>query len=107
MDERALEAAARAAYDHNNPHMVGKQTEAWRMYIPSMRAAIAAYLEASGEARYREHVQGCVDAAFAEGLNDRLAEQPTEPGNLRDLVERRLLHVQYSPTIDTAMQEGK
>ena len=50
MDERALEAAARAAYDYNNPHMVGKPTEAWRMYIPSIRDAITAYREASGEA---------------------------------------------------------
>ncbi|TXH46290.1 MAG: hypothetical protein E6Q97_29855 [Desulfurellales bacterium] len=51
MDEKALEAAARAAYDYNNPHMAGKPTEAWRMYIPSIRDAITAYLEASGEAR--------------------------------------------------------
>lgn len=44
--------------------------------------------------QYREAHQaviGCIDAACCEGLMDQLAELPIETGQIRDLVERRLL----------------
>ena len=61
--------------------------------IATLRAQLAA-AEAKYSA-YREYVQGCVDAAFIEGLAEALAEHSGDVGGLRDLVERRLLHVQY------------
>lgn len=36
----------------------------------------------------------CFNAAIAEGLYDRLVEQEPSPGNLRDLLERRILVAQ-------------
>ncbi len=43
-----------------------------------------------------EEVVGCFDAAFAEGLSERLAELPTETGSLADLVNRRLMFALFT-----------
>lgn len=40
-----------------------------------------------------ENIQKCDFAARVEGLVERLAESSNEVGSLRDLVERRLLHM--------------
>lgn len=39
-------------------------------------------------------VIGCFDAAFAEGLQEALAE--TQDERLKDLVDRRLMHALYA-----------
>ena len=36
-------------------------------------------------------IVGCFEAAVTEGLHERLVEQEHETGNLRDIVERRLM----------------
>lgn len=73
---------------------------------PREAALIALVQEAAGEiARLREGLNtalGCFNAAYAEGLHDRLAEvDDSEPGSLPGLVRRRLLYA--IPTLEQAL----
>lgn len=112
MNEQALEAAARAAYDYNNPHMAGKPTEAWRMYIPSIRDAITAYREASGEASVTTAALAVLKAV---DFNHETKETPlkyTVPWLEIVALRKALIAAgiktegEYKPAIDTAL-EGK
>lgn len=48
-------------------------------------------------------ITGCFDAAYAEGLQERLVEADNDVGSLRDLVERRLL---FAHPVARALTEG-
>jgi hypothetical protein len=48
-------------------------------------------------------VLDCFNAAIAEGLYERLVEIQPETGNIRDLIERRLLHAMYTANAALAL----
>ncbi len=49
-------------------------------------------------------VQGCFQAAYVEGLQERLgAEEDNDTGSLRDLIERRILYAY--PAVNDALEK--
>lgn len=52
-----------------------------------------------------QEVIGCFDAAFAEGLQETLAETTDE--RLKDLVERRLMHALYAAQNTSPLAQRK
>lgn len=94
-----------AELEKKDDHFMNSQLREHIVTLCDENDALRAKLEAAerNAAAVREHVRGCVDAAYAEGLAERLAEQEMDVGNLRDLVERRLLHVtDFDAAIDAA-----
>lgn len=71
---------------------------------------IAAHVAAqapSGMVEALEEVMGCFNAAYAEGLHEKMMEAvDTEPGSLVDLIQRRLLYA-YERTIPDALAAHK
>lgn len=84
----------------------GWKGEVERKALDMARAALTANVELTGAAqadlvRMREaiqsHIIGCFDAAYAEGLSERLAELPDgEVGSIKDLIQRRILYALYN-----------
>lgn len=62
-----------------------------------------------------DQVIGCFNAAFAEGLQEQMNAFEAEPGNLADLIQRRILFANYyaidalreHTAVITAMNEGR
>jgi hypothetical protein len=63
------------------------------MRTPLAVAAAARIEELEGAL---QEVSGCFDAAYAEGLSERLAEADQDVGTLADLILRRLVYAHHA-----------